>query len=184
MLDAQEYLHLGIKSSQNGMHQAALEQLHGCLLIDPDNAVATFLLAAEHAELGLYERAVTGMERALLLDPNLDIAMLQLGMLYVQCDDSEKAINLWNRLKHSTKETSLKLFADGLSLLCQDKTMQAIKLLQDGIEANNANPALNASITNIIDGALKMPKEGAHNEDEPADSLYIGEYSNNAMGDD
>ena len=74
MLDAAEYLHLAIRSSQSGDHKETIECLHKSLDLDPSNAYAIYLLAAEHAELGMFERAIKGMEEALVLDSGIELA--------------------------------------------------------------------------------------------------------------
>ncbi len=184
MLDAQEYLHLAIKSSQAGSHQAALEQLHHCLALEPDNAAANFLMAAEHAELGLFERAIDGMEKALSINPGLELASFQLAMLYFQNGEEHKAQALWDKLGNTTEDKSLQLFSTGLSLLCKNETEQAVAFLQHGIAENTANPAINQLIDNIVKYIDSLPEKHTNEQSESGDRFYLGAYSNSAIGDD
>lgn len=185
MLDAQEYLHLAITSSRQGQHQDALEQLHRCLEITPHETTATFLLAAEHAELGLYDRAIAGMEAALSNDPELDIARLQLGMLYATTGNGNKAMENWHQLKASSKDEAISLFAQGFAALYQGEREEAQTILTAAMTANTSNPALNTAAEQVL--AQSEPQnfnESRDSESEkPKDSLYLGAYSSSAIGD-
>lgn len=185
MLDAQEYLHLAIKSSRAGAHKEALEQLHHCLSIEPENATAIFLLAAEHAELGMYDRAIQGMERALEIDPDVEMAMLQLGMLYAHQGNNLKAVQLWEDLKQKTVDAGLRHFAEGFALLCQEQAEQGLTCLKEGLTANTGNPALNQSVMQVIESLQDQPTGSATDTTATIkkDSLYLGAYSNSAIGD-
>ena len=184
MLDAQEYLHLAIKSSQEGQHQKALEQLRRCLDVEPGNATATFLLAAEHAELGMFDRAIDGMEKAINMDPDLEMAKLQLGMLYAQQGANAKAIELWSALGDATNDPSLVLFAKGFSLLCEGQTEQAVQNLRQGMSANKKNPALNLSIAHVMNSVETNSRlSGDDQRNDKKEALYLGAYSGSAIGD-
>jgi tetratricopeptide (TPR) repeat protein len=183
VLDAQEYLHLAIKSSREGLHQQALEQLHKCLDIDPTNATATFLLAAEHAELGMFDRAIKGMESALQLDAGLEMARLQLGMLYARQGENNQAINMWRALADRTEDPALTLFAQGFTLLCEGETQRGVELLKEGAQKNVNNAALNTSINDVIHGVQGGSSPSSKDKQrDKSDSLYLGAYSNSAIG--
>ena len=181
MLGADEYLHLAIKSSQNGLHQAALEQLYNCLKLEPENANALFLLAAEHAEIGLFDKAIEGMEKALSFNPDLYIAKLQLGLLYAEKDLLPKAADLWKHLQDSTDDQSLKHFASGLLILLEGKIEFAISTLRQGIQMNEKHPALNESMNNVINNLSRQMEQNSSSVN--SDTPYLGAYSKNIIGD-
>jgi tetratricopeptide (TPR) repeat protein len=193
LLDAQEYLHLAIQSSQEGLHQQAIEQLYHCLEINPDDAPALFLLAAEHAEIGMFERAIEGMEKALSLDPSINMASIQLGLLYTQNGDNEKALSTWDNLIENPNEPYFSLFSAGLISLVNKDISEGIELLNKGLEANQLNQPLNDSVLNIlsnfknpaimddIDSEANIYEEQSTPE-EDNNSIFLGAYKNNTLG--
>ena len=174
MLDAREYLHLAVRSSQDGEHEKALEQLHACLEQEPENGMALFMLGAEYTELGIYDRAIESMEKSIAADSENEMAYLQLGMLHASLDQLDKAVGYWERLLDVVKLEYLQLMANGLILIC-------MKLVSEGMELNNENAALNQSMRNIMQ-ALSVDEQDGITEE--AGKPYLGAYRNSAIGDD
>lgn len=193
MLDAEEYLHLAIEAMQKNEGKTALEYLHECIALDPENAQATYLLAAEHAEIGLFDRATEGMEKALSLDPNIEMAALQLGMLHLRTGNNARAIELWQGLQEKTNDESLRLISEGLTLLSNESIDEGKEKLLLGMEKNLHNPALNISITSILEHleanlpknnngeTENAPKKQAAENSEP---VYLGAYKDSSLSND
>lgn len=186
MLDSEEYLHLAIHATQNNQHHAALEYLHKCLDLSPENALATFLLAAEHAELGLFNRAIEGLEKCISLNPDIEMAYYQLALLYMQQGDNVKCVSLWQHLSENSREQTLKLFAQGMLLLDTDKT-EAINLIQEAAAQETNNKALIASIENILsrlspDDQIKIQPDP--NTSEPMHPMFLNAYKRSSFNPD
>lgn len=150
MLDAQEYLHLAIHATQNNQHHAALEYLHKTLDLEPDNAQAIFLLAAEYAELGLYQRAIDNMEKSINLDPSNDMANYQLALLYIQLGRPDDSLPLWEHLNENAKDNSMMLFAKGIIELNSNKD-SGINIINQAIEVAKNNAFLSSSMVTLRD---------------------------------
>ena len=82
-LDNAELLRLALDSINENRHPDALSMLKVMLERDSEHAFATYLLAAEHAQLGMMDRAEEGFERAVKLAPDFVMARFQLGQLYL-----------------------------------------------------------------------------------------------------
>ena len=190
MLDPQEHLHLAIKASEKGLHKEALEELHLCLEGDPENAIAIFLLAAEHAEIGMYDRAKEEMTRALELDPGIEMAYIQLGLIYGQEGDNDSAVKLWKELEQKTEDPSLASISKGLIKLTEGEQDEASAALRNGMELNKSNPSLNVMVENILN-SLGLSSEGdqetetkKEEESGNGESVYLGAYQKGLIGED
>jgi tetratricopeptide (TPR) repeat protein len=180
MLDAAEYLHLAIHSSQENNHHAALNYLNEALKLEPENASVLYFLAAEHAELGLFERALKEMEQALNLDASMDIARLQYGLLSLQLGQKEGASQAFEYLTQHSADESLKHFSSAyLSLFAEDIGLAGEKI-SAGIRLSN-NPALIKDMERVLD-SLSAPGNSELKEPEAPSALYLGAYRDQAEG--
>ncbi|WNO11354.1 tetratricopeptide repeat protein [Teredinibacter sp. KSP-S5-2] len=179
MLDAEELLHLAMKNIQENKSTEALDLLNKCVQIEPNNALAIYLIAAQHAEIGMYDRAQAGMEKALDLDPSLEMASLQLGLLYGHKEELDKAIATWTSLIEKTSSQYIKTFCLGLTAICEDKIERGLELLEQGKKENQDNPALNVSIQNIIDSLGS--DESATEQPIESDSTFLGAYRDKSV---
>lgn len=184
MLDAAEYLHLALNASQKGDSHAALNYLKEVLALEPRNAPAQYLLAAEHAELGLYDRAIAGMETALELDPSLDTARFQLGLLYLQSSRKDDARLAFSELQARTLDTALGYCAQAYLAMLDEDAARAIPLLRQGIEACSANPALRGDMERVLaslddTASAPTPASGAETAASTAGTVFLGAYRNN-----
>ncbi len=133
MLDSSEYIHLALHASQHGEPHAAMGYLKDALTQEPSNAIAHYLLAAEHAEIGLYERAIAGMEEALRLEPGIEIAQFQLGLLYLQTNQPDSALSRFQTLAAQAQDPSLKIFAQAYECMISAQGQGAAELLREGL---------------------------------------------------
>lgn len=183
MLDSEEYFHLAINATQNNQHHAALEYLHKCLELAPDNAQAIFLLAAEHAELGLYNRAIAGMEKCLALDPGIEMAYYQLALLYIQQGNNFDSRKLWQHLSENSSDQILKLFAQGMLVLDSDRPL-AIDLITKAAEQETHNKALQQSVEKILAGLLtsvEVAAEKKSSDSEPLHPMFLNAYKQSSF---
>lgn len=182
MLDTVEYIHLAIHASKKGDTHAAMNYLKEALIEEPGNAVARYLLAAEHAEIGLYEKAINGMEEALRLTPELEIAQFQLGLLYLQTNRLDDAYRNFESLGSHTQDISLKAFSQAYQLMAREDANQAMAYLKHGI-ASCTNENLKADMERVLASLvtrLEAPPEQEEITDEKkASSAFIlGAYRN------
>lgn len=185
LLDSEEYLHLAIHATQNQQHHAALDYLHKCLEQEPNNAKATFLLAAEYAELGLRKRSILCMTRALELDPELEMARYQLGLLHVQEGNVEESQEIWAHLAEFSQEPAIRLVSQGLAMIESDYQM-GLTYVKQATEAETTNGFLKSSIEAIhrnLAEAGSMPAApplGA----ETSRVLFLDAYRNSDFQED
>lgn len=149
LLAPEENLHLALHASQQGEHHAALQYLHAVLQADADNLPATYMLAAEHAELGLFTRAREGFLRALHLMPGLEIARFQLGLLQLQLNETDVARNHLAHLAGQADDPALQAFSSGLLQLCDGHDEMAQQSLLAGI-AICSNAPLKGDMQRIV----------------------------------
>lgn len=184
MLDAEEYLALAINASKNGEHHASLEHLDKVLTLEPENANAIYLQAAEHAELGLYDRAIKGIEKALILNENIELARFQLGMLYLQKDENNEAQQHFSYLIDKTHNEDLSLFSEGMLALSMANVNHAQEKFTAGLLLKASYPALNNTIKNIIDSFNNESNSSSRSIDENSENgdeklVFLGAYQNN-----
>ncbi|MEO4049429.1 tetratricopeptide repeat protein [Pseudomonas sp. CAU 1711] len=177
MLDADEYLHLAINSSQAGDHHAALEHLHKALEKEPAHVGARYFLAAEHAELGLFERACAEMQELLMVAPELDIARFQLGLLSLQLDRKESALQAFAALVESARDESLQSFARAYLSLLEDRKDDAIEQLEQGLR-DCGNPALKGDMSRVLAGLKQEAPPVTDDSGEVASPVFLGAYRN------
>lgn len=186
MLDAEEYLHLAINATQQAQHHVALEYLHKCLAIEPNNARASLLLAAEHAELGLYNKAIEGMQRSLKLAPEMEIARYQLALLYMQQGLMSESHEIWKFFSEQANDIAIKLFAQGMLAIDKDHN-RGLDLIKQASEANTSNNFLNKSIVGILENLKSNLHSSATEEPEEPQSLhaiYLNAYNDSEFTKD
>ena len=90
-LDADEHVHLALQAITRGQDYPAMAHLKQAISMAPENGLAHYLLAAQHAQLGMFDRAEAGMKKALELAPDIEMAQLQLGMLLCARGETTRA---------------------------------------------------------------------------------------------
>lgn len=177
MISAREYLHLAVRSSQEGNHQQALEQLYACIDMQPDNAVALFMLGAEHAELGLPDLAIEHLEKSIELDESIEMAHMQLGLIYSGLGRFDEAKTAWQRLLTLVKLDYLRVATEGLLKICSDDIPNGIEQIKSSMDLNADNAAFNESLQRIIDQLEPTKDELQHSEGHQ----FLGAYQSSAL---
>lgn len=147
--DADETLKLAIHASENGDNHSAIRYLTELLNIQPDHDTACYFLAMQYAEIGLFERAITTLLHTIKINPTFDIAQFQLGLLYLQTQQTLQAEQLFSSLSLSSHDPALAAFSLGYLALFKEQTSDAIHHFQEGIAACS-NEALNNDIKRVI----------------------------------
>lgn len=182
MLDTAEYIHLAMHASRKGDNHAALGYLKEALGQEPGNAVARYLLAAEHAEIGLYDRAIAGMQEALRLAPELEIAAFQLGLLQLQTNQPEAALRTFADLAARAQDPALQSFAHAYQHMIGEEREPAMARLREGLACCD-NEHLKGDMQRVLDRisagdttAATTPAPAA----QPVGSAFIlGAYRDN-----
>ncbi len=149
-LDHEELFHLALQASSKGDHDKAIRYLKEGLAISP-SAKFYYILGAQHAEIGMYERAVEEMTKALELDGSMDTARFQLGLLKMTMNDVEGARDTWSLLDEKDEKEPLRLFKTAILEAASGNFIKALDIAQQGIDANNENPALNVDMNNLVE---------------------------------
>lgn len=150
LLDQQELLQLALNAGGASDAGSAIGYLKEAVSRADATAQAHYLLGAEYAQIGLYERAIGEMEAAVALDPTLAVARLQLAMLWLGADNGARAAETLRPLEQLGQTEPLRHFGTGLLLLIGGEKAAAADSLREGIALNDANPALNGDMRNVI----------------------------------
>ena len=147
--DADETLKLAIHASEHGDTHSAIRYLTELLNIQPDHGAACYFLAMQYAEIGLFERAITTLQHAVEINPTFDIAQFQLGLLYLQTQQTLEAEQIFSGLSLSSHDPALTAFSLGYLALFKEQIPNAIHHFQEGI-AVCSNDALSNDIKHVI----------------------------------
>ncbi|MEI1689490.1 tetratricopeptide repeat protein [Acinetobacter baumannii] len=147
--DADETLKLAIHASEHGDAHSAIRYLTELLNIQPDHGAACYFLAMQYAEIGLFERAITTLQHAVEINPTFDIAQFQLGLLYLQTQQTLQAEQIFSGLSLSSHDPALTVFSLGYLALFKEQIPNAIHHFQEGI-AVCSNDALSNDIKRVI----------------------------------
>jgi len=163
-LDAEELFYLAMKASDEGNREKTISLLKQSIAREPQ-ANALYILGAEYAELGMNKRAIDLISRALTLDPSLETARFQLGLLYMANSLLADARTAFEPLLELETDAYLYQFAFGMSHLLDDDADAAIACLQQGIELNQENEALNRDMRNVIAEVKSINQADLTNDD-------------------
>lgn len=147
--DADETLKLAIHASEHGDAHSAIRYLTELLNIQPDHGAACYFLAMQYAEIGLFERAITTLQHAVEINPTFDIAQFQLGLLYLQTQQTLEAEQIFSGLSLSSHDPALTAFSLGYLALFKEQIPNAIHHFQEGITVCS-NDALSNDIKRVI----------------------------------
>lgn len=183
-LDQTELLQLALNASANNDSGAVIGYLKEAVSRPDATGKAHFLLGAEYAQIKMYDRAVLELEAAIALDPTLSIARFQLGLLWLTSGIADKAREVLQPLEDLNNGNGLADFARGLIYLMNDAFADALQSLQQGIEHNAENPALNQDMQKIIAELNKLAPESFQKKDEietsedtSGDHIFLSAYT-------
>lgn len=146
-----------------GRPDSGHEAIEDAIARHPNDPRLHFLKGSVLAGERRYDEAKASMDQALALEPGYAIARFQLGFLHYTSGDAGLAAETWVGLDGLSEQHPLRLFSTGLNTLAADDQPAAIALLEQGIAANDENPALNADMRMLIGELTKGP--------EPEDAL-------------
>lgn len=177
-IDNDELLRLTLDSINQERHADALSMLKVLLERDSEHAFATYLLAAEHAQLGMMDRAEEGFERAVKLAPDFVMARFQLGQLYLVKDKGDAAKEMFAPIALLPEGQALSAYAKGLIAAIDDNLGEAVAQLQAGLACEQEVPALAEDMSNMLSNLKAMTADAnsltQHNAAAP---MYLSNYN-------
>lgn len=185
MLDVEEYLHLALHASSVRDHHACISYLREALQLEPRNARALYLLAAQYAELGLIPRAITGMQTALSIEPDLEIARFQLGLMLLDHQRAPEAKEQFAQISTSA-DPALRTYAEAMLAIADDDPSTAKTRLTEGLSLPPSNSALAAGMRRLLerlsrqDAAPPAPERQSSTHASEPQSMFLGAYRQNS----
>ena len=141
-LDNEELLRVSLDAINQDRHADAVTMLKTLLEREPAHVFATYLLAAEHAQLGMMDRAEEGFVRTVELAPDFPMARFQLGQIYLVKGDGPAAKRLLAPLAKLPANLALACYARGLSAAVDEDVAEAMSQLRAGLACEQEIPAL------------------------------------------
>ena len=108
--NAAAHLKLGVKFSQMGAFDQAIEEYEKTLDIDPANEKAHFNLGVRYFEKGILEKAHEHFSEVLKMSPNHSGAHLGLGVVSATQKQVNEALYHYQQLKRVNPQLAIKLF--------------------------------------------------------------------------
>jgi len=159
-LDAEELLHLALKSIEEGRDAETLSLVKRAIALQPENGVLHHLLGAAYAEIGLPDRAKAEWTLALRLAPELKVCRFQLGLLHLTTADPAAALSAWQPLEDLPEDDPVGLFRSGMVRLVQGDYRGCVDDLRRALELNHESPVLNRDMQVVIARAEALLAKG------------------------
>jgi len=148
--DAEELKHLAIKAMRTDREEDALRLIKTALTHKPQDRELLYLLGMAHSNLGMTGRAIEELSQVLALAPELTNCRFQLGLLHFTQRNFQEAESVWAPLFPALDEDDpLRVFAAGLTLVCNDRLEEAIPVLEHGIGLSG-NASLSEDMGRIV----------------------------------
>src|SRR5438045_8529860 len=146
----------------------------------PDDGRLHFLRGSLLAGIGRPIEALPALRRAVELAPDLLIARFQLGFFLLTSGEAAEALSVWGPLALLPEDHYLRLFVGGLTHLIRDEFEDTIRLLKQGIAANQENPHLNRDMQLLLDHVQPLQEANAAEAmsgDVWDTSLLLGQFA-------
>jgi tetratricopeptide (TPR) repeat protein len=178
-LDNDELLRIALDAINHDHHAEALDMLKTLLERDPKHVFATYLLAAEHAQLGMMDRAEEGFRKTVQMAPDFPIARFQLGQMCLVKGDAAGAKTILAPLVDLPANLALSNYAKGLIAAANENAGEAIRHLQDGLACAQEIPALAGDMRGVIDRLLALGTDPQPPTESPPPSvapMFLSNY--------
>lgn len=161
-LDRDELLRLSLDAINTGHDADAVVLLKTLLEREPRHVHATYLLAAQHAQMGLMERAEAGFRTVVDADPDLAIARFQYAQLLTMQARRDEAEAMLAPLLE--RNDSLGAYARALEAAGRDDAEGTRHQLEAGLALPQDIPALEQDMQRLharlfvgADAAVSLP---------------------------
>ena len=149
-LDNDELLRIALDAINQDHHAEAVSLLKTLLERDPMHVFATYLLAAEHAQLGMMDRAEEGFRKTVQMKPDFPIARFHLGQMHITKGDAAAARDILAPLAEGPANLPLTHYARGLIAAASEDPAGAIAHLQAGLALPQEIPALASDMQRVV----------------------------------
>jgi Flp pilus assembly protein TadD len=149
-LDNEELLRISLDTINQDRHADAVAMLKTLLEREPAHVFATYLLAAEHAQLGMMDRAEEGFRRTVELAPDLPMARFQLGQIHLVKGDGNSAKALLAPIAELPAQVALSGYAKGLIAAANEDVAEAMAQLRAGLACEQEIPALAEDMQRVL----------------------------------
>ena len=146
-LDNDELLRFALEAGHADRDADAAVMLKTLLERDPSNVIATYLLAAQHAQLGMMDSAEAGFRAAVAQAPDFPVARFQLGQLLLVKGAGEEAAEVFAPL--TTGQGALGAYARALSAIAREDVPTALAELEQGLAQPQDIPALEGDMRRL-----------------------------------
>lgn len=180
-IDNDELLRIALDAINQDRHAEAVTMLKTLLERDTGNVFATYLLAAEHAQLGMMDRAEIGFRETVALAPDFPMARFQLGQMLLVKGQGDEAKTVLAPLAALPAGLALSGYAQGLTAAADERLQDAIDALRAGLACEQKIPALAQDMQRVLanlvvaNGGESLPPPPS-----PASSLYLSGYGKTA----
>lgn len=148
--DVEEMKHLALRAMRNERDEDALRLLKAALALEPKNTELLYLLATLHSNIGMEDRAIAELTQVLAVAPDLINGRFQLGLLHFTKRNFPQAAVIWAPLiKALEPNNPLRLFAEGLTMVGDNRLAEAVPMLERGIELSSSRP-LNEDMARVV----------------------------------
>jgi len=181
-LDRDELLRLSLESVNTGRDADAVVLLKTLLDREPQHVHATYLLAAQHAQIGLIERAEAGFRAVVDADPTLAIARFQFAQLLTMQARRDEAEAVLAPLIE--RNDSLGAYARALHAAGNEDVEETRRQLEVGLALPQDIPALEQDMQRLharlfggSDASIPLPPSS---RDAGAAPMFLTAYGRQA----
>jgi hypothetical protein len=183
-LDNEELLRLSLEAINGNRDAEAISMLKLMLSRDPGHLHATYLLAAQHAQIGMFDRAESGMRAVVAESPDFAIARFQLGQLLTMKGAVDESREVLSPL--FAGEGALSAYARGMAALSGEDVATGIRELELGLTLPQEIPALAADMQRLRDNLLQQQaasNDASANVAPTSAPIYLAGYGYGRSGD-
>ena len=186
-LDNEELLRLSLDAINGNRGAEAVSMLKLILSREPEHFYATYLLAAQHAQLQMFDRAEEGFRAAVAINPDFPISRFQLGQLLTMKGAADEVLPVLSPLFDN--QQALGAYARGMAALAREDLDDCMRELDAGLAMPQEIPALEADMRRLRDNlhaaAAANDVTRATAATEPASApVYFAGYGYGSAGND
>lgn len=150
--------------------------LHDALERFPHDDRLWFFLGAHLASAGDQDGARDAFVRCLAENPDFHAGSFVLGFLELMTGHVDRAKHVWSALDQLPAQDSLKLVAQGLTLLTHDDLDGASEQLSRALQANTAFLPLNGYVSAVLAGIEESKADAETDGNVSANHLLLAGY--------
>lgn len=151
-LDNEELLRLSLEAINGNRDAEAISMLKLMLSREPGHLHATYLLAAQHAQIGMFDRAEAGFRTVVEMAPEFSIARFQLGQLLTMKGVPDEVREVLSPLVGG--DDAVAAYARGMIAFADGDADTGVEELGRGLALPQEIPALASDMARLRDNIL------------------------------